>query len=335
MSQSKELAAFLNKMGASIKFRIEESLGNGYVRLNVDESQRRQAKHDIRSVEDIVIELVRNSRDAGAKNIFVASRRRDDLREIWVIDDGCGIPPELFSTVFEARVTSKVEKVLEDDYGIHGRGMALFAIKSRCREAIVRKSVKDGLTVLKITVDTATLPEKADQSTFPTIKKSPEGYELSGPRNIPRIMAEMAHKHQSIDFYFGLPSQIAGVLTRTAKQNSMFADFRSENLIDFQKTFCDYFGFELSERNSYRCMSGELKTVNIRELLSGKANPALKEKGLSSLIDKEDLDILLNKTQMTLEELAEKYNLCVKDKQLSKKGNIIKLILSLEKAEDI
>jgi hypothetical protein len=47
-------------------------------RLSQDQrSERRQAKHDIRGIEDIVVELLRNARDAHAQRIFLATGRGD------------------------------------------------------------------------------------------------------------------------------------------------------------------------------------------------------------------------------------------------------------------
>lgn len=119
------LADFVSDVLGSSAIRVEENLGDGYVRLVVDEAERRQARHDIRCVEDVVIEMLRNARDAGASQIFVATSRSGDERRLVMLDDGCGIPDELQEKVFEARVTSKLDTVHEDRWGIHGRGMAL------------------------------------------------------------------------------------------------------------------------------------------------------------------------------------------------------------------
>ena len=86
---------FVSSFGGGDGLRVEETLGNGYVRLRISEAERRQAKHDIRCVEDAVIELLRNARDAGARNIFVASGRDGDVRSVYVIDDGSGIPASM------------------------------------------------------------------------------------------------------------------------------------------------------------------------------------------------------------------------------------------------
>ena len=49
------LADFVATVSGDSAIRVEESLGNGFVRLRVGEAERRQAKHDIRCAEDVVI----------------------------------------------------------------------------------------------------------------------------------------------------------------------------------------------------------------------------------------------------------------------------------------
>ena len=77
---SSDLADFVASHGGEGSLRVEENLGGGYVRLRVAEAERRQAKQDIRCVEDVVVEMLRNSRDAGARRIFVATARGGDTR---------------------------------------------------------------------------------------------------------------------------------------------------------------------------------------------------------------------------------------------------------------
>ena len=69
MSDANELISFIASMSGEGNLRVEENLGEGYVRLRVSEAERRQAKHDIQHVEDIVIEMLRNARDAGADKV--------------------------------------------------------------------------------------------------------------------------------------------------------------------------------------------------------------------------------------------------------------------------
>ena len=87
------LIDFVSQVSGETYLKVEENLGDGFVRLRISEAERRQAKHDIRSVEDIVVELLRNSRDAHAQRIFIANSREGDVRSMTFIDDGVGVPP--------------------------------------------------------------------------------------------------------------------------------------------------------------------------------------------------------------------------------------------------
>lgn len=107
MSDVAELVDFISAAGQERSLRVEEDLGGGYVRLRVSEAERRQARHDIRCVEDAVIELLRNARDAGARHVYLATSKDGDVRTLVVLDDGRGIPKGLRERIFDARVTSK------------------------------------------------------------------------------------------------------------------------------------------------------------------------------------------------------------------------------------
>lgn len=48
----------------------------------------RQAKHDIQHVEDIVIEMLRNARDAGADKVYLATTKEDGVRTLVFLDNG-------------------------------------------------------------------------------------------------------------------------------------------------------------------------------------------------------------------------------------------------------
>ena len=46
------LIDFVQSVSGETFLKVEENLGDGFVRLRISEAERRQAKHDIRSVED-------------------------------------------------------------------------------------------------------------------------------------------------------------------------------------------------------------------------------------------------------------------------------------------
>ena len=149
----KDLLSFVSAMGGERALRVEENLGEGYFRLRVSEAERRQAKQDVRCVEDAVIELLRNARDAGARHVYVATSREGDLRTTTVLDDGAGIPEDMHERVFESRVTSKLDSVRTDRWGVHGRGMALFSIRENAVSAGVASSVPGGGAAIRVVTD--------------------------------------------------------------------------------------------------------------------------------------------------------------------------------------
>ena len=90
MNDANELISFIASMSGEGNLRVEENLGEGYVRLRVSEAERRQAKHDIQHVEDIVIEMLRNARDAGADKVYLATTKEDGVRTLVFLDNGSG-----------------------------------------------------------------------------------------------------------------------------------------------------------------------------------------------------------------------------------------------------
>ena len=141
--EGSNLVDFVVSMGGEKSLRVEENFGDGFVKLRVSEAERRQAQHDIRCIEDVVVEMLRNSRDAGARHIYVATYRDGDTRYLTMLDDGSGIPESMQDRVFDARVTSKLESVHMDRWGVHGRGMALFSVKENAQEARVVSSAPE------------------------------------------------------------------------------------------------------------------------------------------------------------------------------------------------
>lgn len=275
MPENNDLLGFVTAVSGDAYLKVEENLGDGYVRLKVSEAERRQAKHDIRSVEDVVVELLRNSRDAHARRIFLATTREGDTRSITVIDDGTGVPAEMTERIFEPRVTSKLETMVMDRWGVHGRGMALFSIKSNTEQARVAASgIQKGAAVAVVS-DAARLAEKTDQSTWPVVERGDDGAlrVARGAHNIIRRSVEFAIEHPGIDVFLGSPSEVLATLVMLARfemdeSDLLFCDDASR-LAVWQRPgaaagageladAAEELGLIVSERTAHRILAGEI-----------------------------------------------------------------------------
>jgi len=273
------LINFVSSVSGDAYLKVEETLGDGYVRLRVSEAERRQAKHDIRSFEDIVVELLRNARDAHAQRIFCATARDGDLRTLVMIDDGVGIPEAMTDRVFEPRVTSKLETMVMDTWGVHGRGMALFSIRANVKTARVVSSAPHKGTSMLVVADTSELPERADQSSWPVVERQEPGMlrVARGPHNIIRRVLEFACEHPEIDVYLGSPVEVLATLARAARDaldtsDLLFCD-DLDRLPVWQRpvaasdasdlvSVADAIGLTVSERTAHRILSGELASLD-------------------------------------------------------------------------
>lgn len=302
MSQVKDnddLLDFVKSLADQETIAVEEDLGHGYVRLRVTEAERRQALQDIRSVEDVVKELVRNARDAGADHIYVSfQKEKGRWRNLCVLDNGRGIPPELHRKIFEARVTSKVKDVVEDYFGVHGRGMALFSIKQVVEEVrLVNSEVGRG-TVIQARIDTLRVPERKDQSTFPRLEFNEEGTleVVGGPRNVPRVLTEFILNAKGTEIYLGSNAEILSTLYHhsSALRKSWAGGKRDTGHPlwfelggiregkALQRFAQEQLGLTVSERNAFRVLEYEIPPlISINELLSrGGGDPCIRRADL-------------------------------------------------------
>lgn len=292
------LPQFIQEVTGESHLRIETDLGDGFVRLSSSEAERRQAKHDIRCVEDIVIEMLRNARDAQAQLIYLATVREGDIRRIVMIDDGAGIPPAMHTAIFEPRVTSKLDTYHMDRWGVHGRGMALYSIRENAQSARVVASEPQKGSSLEVVVDTKALTERADQSSFPRRTVTDDGRAvMRGPRNINRMVAEFVTEKKDAPLVFvGSPIQIAATLYRgglralsaqdksTGCYSGMPASYTGEGIdsklssaargdlpLCFQPALaatprelaqtCRSIGLDMSERSARRILDGQVEPV--------------------------------------------------------------------------
>ena len=214
LSGEAPLEEFIEGVCTSDPFKVEKDFGQGYVKLRSTEAEKRQAAQDITCAEDIVIELLRNSRDAGASHIYLATSRTDAGRTMVILDDGCGVPPEMWEAVFEPRVTSKLETAHMDKWGMHGRGMALYSIKVNAKAASIIASEPDHGCCIQV-IGGPALAEKTDQSTFPRFEEAEGVMAMRGPKNIIRTACEFALEHRkTVQVHVGTPAQVACALYR-------------------------------------------------------------------------------------------------------------------------
>ena len=272
------LEEFVEAVNGTSHLRVEHDFGGGFVRLRTSEAERRQAAQDIRCVEDIVLELLRNSRDAHASKIFVGMSREGTKRTLVVIDDGQGIPASMHEHVFEPRVTSKLDTAHLDAWGMHGRGMALFSIAMNTDVAEVKSSGEGLGCSIAVQADSSKLAEKSDQSSFPTFTMSEEGtVKVRGPRNVLRTACEFAiESRTSCDVYVGSPVEVIATMfyygssTLSAIDKAFCRDVYQLPLVKRLATASEpsslrdlahEMGVDLSERTARRIMNGEIHSL--------------------------------------------------------------------------
>ncbi len=329
--------SFVTAVSGDTFVRVEENFGDGFVRLKVSEAERRQAKHDIRSVEDIVIELLRNARDAHAQRIFLATTRGGDTRTLTIIDDGVGVPASMQERIFEPRVTSKLETMVMDNWGVHGRGMALFSVKSNTTGARVTLSAPHKGTALTITADANTLPERTDQSTWPVLERNDEGgvRVARGPHNIVRRSVEFALEHPGIDVFLGSPAEVLATLVMLARfeldeSDLLFIEDLDRLAVWQRPGACadaaeltaigEHLGLPVSERTAHRILAGEIVPLRtVMAVATGAADKNAEERSPDIYRDRRGLKIHSGDIagfrvdlERAFDSLAEKYYLHLK-----------------------
>lgn len=268
---------FIEEATGEDHLRVQDELGDGFVRLRAAEAQRRQAQQDIRTFEDIVIEMLRNARDAHATLIFVATWKDAHKRYLTILDNGDGIPDYLHKTVFEPFVTSKLDSFNHDRWGVHGRGMALYSIAQNATEAYIIESHPGEGSVFHVEASLDAPGEKKDQSTYPTLLETEAGtHQLRGPHNIIRTVLEFAlDQSNTIAVYLGSPTEIAATLLSFSERLSSLSDqifatnnhqnflqrlSRTDDASDFTQTCIDL-GLPLSDRTARRIIADDIKPL--------------------------------------------------------------------------
>ncbi len=333
MSEKSDLIDFVSSVSGETYLKVEESFGDGFVRLRTSEAERRQAKHDIRSFEDIVVELLRNARDAHAQRIFIATTRDAHRRILTMVDDGMGVPPALHERIFEPRVTSKLETMVMDRWGVHGRGMALFSIRTNVAACRVAASDVHKGTALTLESDTELLAERSDQSTWPTVERDEAGMPrvARGPHNIVRRVLEFACEHPQIDIYLGSPAEVLATLHASARDaldssELLFCD-SDDRLPVWQRpaAACDaaelvrvseQLALTVSERTAHRVLASEIAPLDtvlaqafVDEEPPAPARPDIYRDRRGLKIHHTDLARFRQELTRAFDDLAERYYL--------------------------
>lgn len=324
------LQDFVEQHAPEGSLKVEEDLGCGFVRLRVDEAERRQAKDDIQCLEDALRELLRNARDASAKHIYVAHAKTDDMHhELWVLDDGQGIPEKLQARIFDPRVTSKLQTAHMDTWGIHGRGMALFSIRQNCETAKVLTSKLSGGSAFKVVSDMHTLHEKKDQSTWPQLKAQKDQLPeiISGPHNLIRLCCEFQLAHmQDCRVYFGSPTEILSLLIQhvhkhSTYEKSIFAPLAQKVCLKDLEAYAKLLDMNLSKRTLQRLAARDIAPAKScyaylvhacdtsRNVKNTDIAHTLYKDQRKLSITKQDREAFAHKLTQAFEELARTYYL--------------------------
>ncbi len=132
--------------------------------------------------------MLRNARDAFTRpNIFVACRE-GSTRRIVMIDDGDGVPKHLQRTVFpKPRVTSKPDSMRQyGQVGCYGAACFVFHRGKRRICNYFGHRIPGLRSAFVIQTDLNKLPEKTDQSSFPTFELNEAGtVAVRGPEEYP------------------------------------------------------------------------------------------------------------------------------------------------------
>jgi hypothetical protein len=252
------------------------------------------------------------------------------------IDDGVGVPVVMHDRVFEPRVTSKLETMVMDQWGVHGRGMALFSIRSNALDArIVASDLHKGASMTVVT-DATKLAERADQSSWPTVERDVSGNPKvsRGPHNIVRRVVEFSLEYPGVDVYIGSPAEVVATLhalTRSHVDASdlLFCDDASRLPVwqrpggasdaEDLKEVAEGIALQISERTAHRILAGEVSPLrSVISHVSGQApagadaTPDIYRDRRGLKIHHTDLAQFRGELEAAFDTIAERYYLHLK-----------------------
>jgi len=229
-------------------------LGAGFARMTGVEGARRGPSR-ISYVEDALLELLRNARDARATSIYVASTLKNKrYRTLTVIDDGHGIPESHRNLILEPGVTTRhLDPVTnpEDPATPHGAGLSLYQIRSRSLDTRVLSASNP--TSIQTTFDINTLPERALQSTTRPSTTNLRATLLSFADSTNRHGYRHGYRHgKTLETYYGSPARILATLLHNRI-------IQPEESIEGLREVALGLGLEISARSVRRVLGGEVR----------------------------------------------------------------------------
>jgi hypothetical protein len=162
-----------------------------------------------------------------------------------------------------------------DTWGVHGRGMALFSIRSNASEARIVTSAAHKGSSFVVTTDIERLPERSDQSTWPAVERDDDGVlrVARGPHNVVRRVVEFGIEHPGVDVFYGSTAEVLATLVMLARFELAEADLlfceELDRLPVWQRpgacadageltAVSEAIGLPVSERTAHRILGGEI-----------------------------------------------------------------------------